>query len=389
MYEMGQKEIDAVARVIRKGQLFRYRGGEGGECDQFERALCERLKCKHALLLSQGTNALICGLVGLDIGPGDEVIVPAYTFMASPLGAVALGAVPVIAEIDESLTIDPRDVERKITKRTKAIIPVHMGGLPSKMDELVRIAKKHKIKIIEDACQAAGGSYKGRRLGTIGEAGAFSFNQFKIISCGEGGALVTSDKMIYHKALIHSDGGCAFRGHDLSAEIFCGWGSRVSEIQGAIMNEQLKRLDGILGRLRPRKQAMSAALRGSSHYEMSPVNCVKGDCSTITTVLFENEKITLKVMDALKKEKIAFGRPFDSGIHVCWEWKPILEQRGSGHPRRDAFKLAGRNYTYSKDMCPNSRRILSCSLMFFTEYKKSVAENRKSGATIRKVIENA
>ena len=389
MYEMGDAEIKALARVVKSRQTFRYRGGEGGECDKFERALCEKLKCKHSLLVSQGTGALICALAGLDIGPGDEVIVPAYTFMATPLAAVALGAVPVIAEVDESLAIDPKDVEKKITSRTKVIMPVHMNGHPSDMAPLKNIAKKHSLKIVEDACQAVGGSYRGRRVGTIGDVGAFSFNHFKIISCGEGGAVVTSNKLIYHKALMHSDGGCAFRGHDMSLDIFCGWGFRVSEFQGAIMRVQLRRLDRILRNLRARKNAIYDALDGSPAYRMNRVNCREGDCGIATYILFENEAEMRKAQKALDAAGIGAGPPIDTGTHVYSAWEPILDQKGAGHPKRDAFKIAGKRYQYTKTMCPRSTELLSSTLSIYTNYSATVAENRETAKKMRTVIEAA
>ncbi len=194
MYEIGQEEIDAVARVIRSGQLFRYRGGEGGECDQFEKELAESMGCRHALLLTSGTVSLISGLVGLGIGPGDEVILPAYTWLASPGAVLHVGAIPVLAEIDESLTLDPDDFCRKITPRVKAVMPVHMSGRPCDMARICASARQRGIRVIEDACQAVGGSFQNRRLATIGEAGAFSFNHFKNIAAGEGGAMLTSDR---------------------------------------------------------------------------------------------------------------------------------------------------------------------------------------------------
>ncbi|HEY3417439.1 MAG TPA: aminotransferase class I/II-fold pyridoxal phosphate-dependent enzyme, partial [Armatimonadota bacterium] len=228
MYIMGEEEVAAVRRVIESGQLFRYRGGEGGETDQFEKAWSEKIGVQHTVSLTSGTAALICAMVGLNIGPGDEVIVPGYTFMATAIGPLGVGAVPIIAEVDESLTIDPADVERKITPRTKAIIPVHMNGLPCNMDVIMAIARKHGIAVVEDACQADGGSYKGQRLGSIGDVGAFSFNHFKIIACGEGGALVTNDRVIFERALIHHDSGCVFRDHadQLGIPFFAGWNFR-------------------------------------------------------------------------------------------------------------------------------------------------------------------
>jgi dTDP-4-amino-4,6-dideoxygalactose transaminase len=225
MYIIGKEEIGAIKQVIESGQLFRYRGGEGGETDKFEKEWSEKIGIKHTLAVTSGTAALICGMVGMGIGPGDEVIVPGYTFMSTALAPLAVGAVPIIAEIDESLTFDPKDLEKRITPRTKAVIPVHMVGLPCNMDAIMQIAKKHNLMVLEDACQSVGGSYKGKRLGSIGHAGVFSFNQYKTITCGEGGALVTNDGDIYDRALIHHDGGCVFRDHaaEIRPPFFAGW----------------------------------------------------------------------------------------------------------------------------------------------------------------------
>jgi dTDP-4-amino-4,6-dideoxygalactose transaminase len=300
-----------------------------------------------------------------------------------------VGAVPIIAEVDESLMIDPADVEKKITRRTKAIMPVHMSGLPADMDALVKIARKHKLKIIEDACQAVGGSYKGKRLTTIGDVGAFSFNQFKVIACGEGGAVVTSQRSVFEKALIHHDGGCFSRGHVLETPIFCGWSYRVSEIQGAIMRVQLRRLDRILANLRARKQAVYEALAGSHKYKMSLINCPKGDCGCTTAIKFESEARMRAAEKALKEAGItACGSPIDSGIHVYSRWSPILEKRASSHPGRDAYKLTEEKYQYSETMCPQSTAILSSTLTLFTEYALSVAGHRRRASQARKIIES-
>ena len=203
MYVIGQEEADAVRRVIESRQLFRYRGGEGGETDQFETEWAEKIGVKYALTVTSGTAGLMCALAGLGLELGDQVIVPAYTWMATAVAPLPFGAIPVLAEVDETLTLDAADVERKITPRTKAVIPVHMSGFPSNMDAVMEAAARHDLKVVEDACQACGGVYKGKRLGSIGHAGAFSFNQFKVISCGEAGATVTNDPDLYHWATMY------------------------------------------------------------------------------------------------------------------------------------------------------------------------------------------
>src|SRR5213592_854061 len=191
--EVGRDELDALARVIESKNLFRYYGvGDGpDEVVSFEREFAEHMGAKHALCVNAGSSALICALIGAGVGEGDEVIVPAYTWNATPNAVLATRALPVLAEVDESLTLDPADVERRITSRTRAILPVHMRGAPAAMDSLVELAARHDLVLVEDVCQAAGATFRGRRLGTFGDAGAFSLQFNKIITTGEGGVMVT------------------------------------------------------------------------------------------------------------------------------------------------------------------------------------------------------
>ena len=207
MYRMGQEEKDAVARVIDSKELFKVNNGPLKETENCEREIREMFKVKRAVLMTSGTASLTSALIGMGVGPGDEVIIPAYTYIATALAVVSTGAMPVVAEIDETLMLDPDDVENKITERTKVILPVHMMGYPCNMEKIMAIAKKHNLFVLEDACQGNGGFFKGKRLGSIGDAGAFSFNYFKIISAGEGGALLTNNQEIFERALIYHDSG--------------------------------------------------------------------------------------------------------------------------------------------------------------------------------------
>src|SRR5947199_5190892 len=172
--EVGDEELAALERVIRSKNLFRYYGvGDGPqEVAAFEREFAAQMGARHALCVNAGSSALICGLIGAGVGPGDEVIVPAYTWNATPNAVIAAGALPVLAEVDDSLTLDPADVERRLTPRTKAILPVHMRGAPADMNALGALAREHGLALIEDVCQAAGASFRGTRLGPFGDAGA-------------------------------------------------------------------------------------------------------------------------------------------------------------------------------------------------------------------------
>jgi dTDP-4-amino-4,6-dideoxygalactose transaminase len=356
MFRWGQEEADAASRVILSGSLFRIES-EFNEVANFENELKEKMGSAHCLCLNSGTAALTAGLAALGVGPGDEVIIPAYTFIATAGAVLTLGAIPVICEVDATLTMDPLDVERKISKHTKAIIPVDIMGFPCEMDNLLALSKKHGFAIVEDACQADGGSYKGKRLGTFGEIGAYSFNWFKIISAGEGGALVTNDLGLYERAIIFHDIGSNFWPYEqpINSPSFNGRNYRVSEITGAILREQLKRLDGILTDLRRVKKNIMDAV--SDRVGFAPSNDIEGDCGICLPFQFDT------VEAAIKFEKGIDGhRPVNTGKHVYNFWPNVMEKRGghcdSANPYLNPVNK-GLNMNFGPDSCPQSLDFLS------------------------------
>ena len=360
MYRIGEEELKELEKVINSKKLFRVGNAEAGHqlaVETFEKELAEKIGIKYALCLSGGgTSALICGLVGLGIGPGDEVIVPAYTFMATAVAVLAVGAIPVIAEIDESLMIDPIDVERKITANTKAIIPVHMVGFAAAMEKINKIAEEHNLKVLEDACQADGVSYRNKRLGSWGDAGAFSFNFYKIISSGDGGALVTDNREVYERALVYHDGGASFRPYkeDLQIDVFVGVQLRASEIMGAVLRAQLRRLDGILSDMGRIRKKILHGLEGKQGITFAKYNDPSRNQGTVIPFQFENEE---KARIFAKSEGINGWLPIDTGRHVYTNWEPIFEKRVGGHPLRNPFNHPankGLRMDYTKDMCPKT-----------------------------------
>jgi dTDP-4-amino-4,6-dideoxygalactose transaminase len=360
MYRIGQEEIDEVAKVIRSKQLFRVNNGLK-EVENFERELAEKFGAKYALCVSGGTAAITCALVGLGVGPGDEVILPAYTFMATALAVTSVGAVPVLAEVDETMTIDLDDVERKMTGDVKAVIPVDMVGFPCDMKRLDEMREKYGFKIVEDACQANGGSFGGKRLGLWGDAGTFSFNDFKIITAGEGGAIITDDRRVYERAMIYHDGGVAFRPYagDIMEPFFMGTQYRVSEITGAILRVQLRRLDGIIDDLRRVKKAIMEGLRGAPNIRFAPSHDPEGDCATTLAFTFENERAARKFAAGIGAEA---WLPIDSGKHVYYNWDPLMAKRGAHCDAMNPFNLPQNKRlrtNYSKDMCPGTVDALS------------------------------
>lgn len=384
MYRIGQKEVEAVRKAIESGQLFRYHKGKTAQrTRRFEQALTKKLGTKHALAVSSGTAALITALAGMEIGPGDEVIVPSYTFISTALAPLAVGAVPIIAEVDESLTLEPTDVERKITRYTKAIVPVHMLGLPCEMRSILRVANKRDVPVVEDAAQAAGGFYRGRRFGTLGHAGILSFNHFKIITCGEGGALVTDDTDLYKRAFIYHDGGCVFFNEEAARQprLFAGVNYRVSEIQSAVMNEQLKRLDGILNRLRRRKAAMTEELIERDRFRPARCNDSEGDCATHLPLLFETEDDATDFLRRYRRKTPMF-RPIETDRHVYTNWEPILKKRPR-HPKMNPWKWAKRDISYSKDMCPQTLDLLARTVCLPTPLEPTVRDVRATARALK------
>ena len=360
MYRIGQEEIAEITKLIHSHDLFKINEGLK-ESQQVENKLIEKFDCQYPIFMSSGHAALVSALVAMGIGPGDEVIVPAYTYIATAMAVVESGAIPIIAEVDDTLTISPEDIRKKISKHTKAIIPVHIQGFPCNMKAIMDIAQEYNLFVLEDACQADGGSFNGKRLGTIGDAGALSFNYFKIISCGEGGALLTDNREIFERALIYQDSSAvAFFGDQMqnfTTEGFCGNEYRSNELCAAVMNVQLSRLDGILADLRKNKKYIMDRLEGLCNF--IPSNDIEGDCGTTLAFRFETEEQARAFATA---EDIWGTLPIDTGKHVYKHWTPIMEKRGAYHPLMDPFKMkANKDIVpdYNEDMCPETLERLS------------------------------
>lgn len=384
MYRMGQEEKDAVARVIDSKELFKVNNGPLKETENCEREIREMFNVKRAVLMTSGTASLTSALIGMGVGPGDEVIIPAYTYIATALAVVSTGAMPVVAEIDETLMLDPLDIENKITERTKVILPVHMMGYPCDMEKIMAIAKKHNLYVLEDACQGNGGFFKGKRLGSIGDAGAFSFNYFKIISAGEGGALLTNNQEIFERALIYHDSGAiAYFGDQMngfSTEPVCGTEYRIGEITSAIMREQFKKLDGIVRDLRKNKALLMKEIDDGVEY--IPSNDYDGDSGIALTIKFDSEE---KCKDFADKTGAMI--PGYCGRHVYNDWKPILEKKGAFHPLMNPFNFeVNKNVEYREDMCEKSLTILKKCAHISIDCDWTIEEVKEVAEKIKKAL---
>jgi len=359
MLRVGKKEADAIAKVILSGKVFRYH--IGNECARFERRYARFLGVKHVLMTSSGTTALTAALAGLGIGPGDEVLVPACTYMATAVSVVAAGAIPVIVDIDDSITISPEAIDDAAGPRTRAVIPVHMWGLCCDMAAIRRVARKHKLFVVEDCCQGVGGAYRGRMLGSFGHTAAFSFNYYKNMTCGEGGAVVTNNRTAAERARCMIDC-CNFywTGRKKGVVPFISNGARASEIEGAMMNAQLDRLPAMIRALRRQKKRI---LRETAGTGLKPIraNSLEWECGT-------HVMWTLPTAQQAERFRELVGGTIcgKTGRHVYTEWDPIFAHQGAHHPALNPFTLPQNRRCrkkYTKGMCARSLDILNRTVM--------------------------
>lgn len=364
MLSVGPREMAAAVRVLARGDLARYSAGRTSETARFEAEMATAMGSPHVLAVNSGTSALVCALVALGVGPGDEVLVPAYTWVSDAAAPLAVGAVPVLVDIDASATIDPLDIKRKITPYTKAIIPVHMINLVCDMDAIMQIAAEHDLAVIEDACQAIGVRHRGRRVGSIGHAGVFSFNQMKNLKCGEGGVMMTPDRRVHARASMYHDVGSYEReGWEPSDEpLFAGINSRMPELSAAILRPQLRRLDAQLRRRRELRDILLEALdAGPYTYHV----CTHHDPEAAVgfAVWFDDPE-----------EASRFGankgarRLIDSGRHVYTNWQSILG-RQPVHPAMNPYRWAHREITLDGETCRETLEIMArtCTYEFAPE----------------------
>lgn len=356
MARLGFREWLAVGRVIAGGTLTRTEQ-PGGACDRFEQELAQFAGCGHSLAVSSGTAALISALQACEIGPGDEVLVPAYTWMASAGAVLQVGAVPVLVEVDTTLTMDPDDLKAKLSPRSRAVIPVHMLNRPCDMNRILDIAKTHDLRVIEDTCQAIGVRYNGQILGTLGDFGTFSFSQHKNMTCGEGGAVLTNSDALIDRLRNAHDMGLGFRTANRMDpdEMFLGNNYRISEVQGAILRVQLRKLPRRIHRMARRVTLMSDLLDRAG-YPVAPIHQDGPAASLVLTFDTEAEAIQFA-------QRRGARRLFDTSKHVYTEWGPILNRK-MAHPGMNPWAWAGHPNGPAPDSCPKTLDLLkrSCAV---------------------------
>ena len=357
---LGREEAEAAMAVIEAQSPFRYYGPHLlGKVKQFEREFAQKMGVNHALGVTSGTAALICALKACGVGPGDKVIVPACTFIATAGAVLCAGAVPVFCDIDESLNIDPLMLEAVTDQYTRAVIPVPILGAPCRMDEIMAEARRLGLLVIEDVAQSMGSAYQGRYSGTFGDLGVFSLQMNKIITTGEGGAVVSDDARLYERAVRYHDQGLLRESDGLPGdELFAGQNYRMSEISGAVACVQLQKLDEILGVMRKYKKLIKSELQGIVPFRR--IDDEAGDAGSTLIMLFPTAEIRKAFEAALSAEGIGCGclyggRPVYLQPQV---WQQKTAERGNF-----PFNQFDESIVYTEDMCPRAADILPRNLI--------------------------
>jgi 8-amino-3,8-dideoxy-alpha-D-manno-octulosonate transaminase len=354
MYELPSSTFVKLQEQLASRQYFRYYGqNKKSKCDSFEQNFSKYISDQefYSIILSSGTNALIAALAALEIGQGDEVIIPVNTFVATALAIRAVGAIPILVNNNSTLTISPKEIEKAITPKTKAIIPVHLDGLCCDLTKITQIAKQHNLYVIEDCAQAIGGKYQGQHLGTWGDFGCFSLNMDKIITAGEGGILITPNKQRYLRAFLTHDPASSFgptKGPQLKGlPLNYFFSMRVSELSAVMAQEQLNILDSILYRLKKLKTDLITQIKDRNPQLNIPQGYdTDGECSTTLHISYSNAQQVISIVKQLFKINIV-AMPLSLRLaHFGWQWKNILP-----------YKFMLPKYLYTLDQATTTIRI--------------------------------
>jgi 8-amino-3,8-dideoxy-alpha-D-manno-octulosonate transaminase len=388
-------ERKEVMDVVDSGVLMRY-GFDAArkgvwKAKELEEAICNRFGAKHAQLLSSGTAALTTALAALGVGAEDEVILPVFTFVASFEAVLSVGAIPVLVDVDETLTLNPDAVRAAITQKTKCVMPVHMCGSMADMDALVSICKEHNLLLLEDACQSIGATYKGKHLGTIGDAGTFSFDYVKTMTCGEGGVVMTNNEDIYIKCDAFTDHGHDHQGVDRGADLhpFLGYNFRISELHAAVGLAQIKRVDEFLSIQKKNHTALKNILSTVPQISFRKIPDPAGDSCTFLSWFLPTEELTRAAIAEMKAQGILAGSLywFDNNWHYIRKWDH-LKKAASLYPLFDAqrqslHRLATQDFSASDAVISRCVSTL-ISLLWTDEQVKEKGD--KMVAAINKVL---
>jgi 8-amino-3,8-dideoxy-alpha-D-manno-octulosonate transaminase len=393
-YEIfGDEEKKEISDVLETGVLFRYEFGEQRKgiykVREFEEKFASYCGASFGQAVTSGTAALKVALTALGVGPGDEVVTQGFTFVATWEAILEVGAIPVFTEVDETLNMDPADLQKKISTKTKCIIPVHMLGAQARIEEIVAIARKHSIPVLEDTAQAAGGRIRGRHLGTFGNCGTFSFDAVKTMTTGEGGMIITDDQELWRSMSEYHD-----HGHDHvvnpgarggEGRRFIGFNYRMMEIQGAIGIAQLAKLDTMLAAQRKTKAILREAISVIPGVQFRKLVDPEGDSATFICFMLDSSEHCKKVNAVLAENGVGAINFGENTWHFYPKWEHLLAGAtltGSGWP----FMEPGgrRRVVYDKDILPVSAELMSRTLVYQIPIKMAEERFGKIQNTLKK-----
>ena len=394
----GDEERKEVNDVLETGIMMRY-GFDGPrkgiwKSVELEKEICKTFGSKYAQLTSSGTAALTTALAALGIGAGDEVIMPSFTFVASFEAVLSVGAVPVLVDVDETLTLNPQAVLNAITRKTKCVMPVHMCGSMADLDGLVHICKEHHLILLEDACQSIGGTYKGRALGTIGHAGTFSFDFVKTITCAEGGVVMTNNEDVYIKCDGYTDHGHDHQGVDRGADLhpFIGYNFRISELHAAVGLAQIRKLNTFLTIQKKNHTALKNMLQQIPEISFRVIPDENGDSCTFLSWFLPTEEITRAAVAEMKAAGILPGNFywFDNNWHYIRKWGHLKNAAALNNLNKDQYDALIALQT--KDLSASDAIISRCvstaiSLLWTEEQIKEKGE--KMVGAIKKALQQS
>jgi 8-amino-3,8-dideoxy-alpha-D-manno-octulosonate transaminase len=392
----GAEERKELNDVLETGILMRY-GFDGPrkniwKAKELEEAICSTFGVQYAQLTSSGTSALTTAMAALGIGYGDEVIMPAFTFVASFEAVLSAGAVPVLVDVDESLTLDPAAVRKAITPKTKCIMPVHMCGSMADMDALKTICTEHNLLLLEDACQSIGGTYHGKHLGTIGDAGTFSFDFVKTMTCGEGGVVLTNNKDVYTKCDGYTDHGHDHAGADRGADLhpFIGYNYRISELHAAVGLAQIKKLPDFLEIQKRNHSILKNLLAQIPDISFRTIPDPQGDSYTFLSWFLPNKEVAANLVSIMKAEGILAGNFywFDNNWHYIRKWDHL--KNGSTlnalSPELKTAVMHHANKDFSASDAIMSRCISTAISLSWTE-EQAIEKGQKIVAAVKKALQ--
>ncbi len=379
VHHMDEEEVEAAARVVRSRSMFRYYGIDlQREVEAFEADFARFLDVRHVVAVSSGTAALSVALAALGVGPGQEVVVPAYMWVAVAAAVINRGAIPVLAEIDDTFCIDPKVLEQRIGSKTTGVIVVHMSGAPADVKAIREVADRRKLFLLEDCAQCIGGSVDGQRVGTFGDIGVFSFQMNKNMTAGEGGAVVTNNRRLYDRAFACHDLGYARNEQGrliMNDPDLCLWGQgcRIDELRASVLRVQLGKLPRITAAMHRSKYRIREALKKLNGIELRRIVDEAGDTSPFLITTYKDAETAGIVNKALRAEGIVTHSQGISnilltewGFHLYYNIASLVQMTSvdrSGSPWNLA-ENAGLRTQYAKGTCPVADSLFERSILF-------------------------